>query len=576
MISAIALPVILGVVTGMEAGSIRFEGNRAFGARVLLTIVQVRKGMPVSEALLDQDSRSLEWFYRSQGFMNVRVEKMISGTNAQRVITFRINEGPRSRISAIVINGNLSFSAERLRKVIPFSEYEFFTADKIAGGIQSLREFYLNQGYPFVQVDESLDHYDTLITVRYEIVEGPLCYVRSVFVRGNQRVRTQTILQALEIKPGEKFSRSRLELAKRRLYATRLFTRALYYIYRPDTSTGMIDLRQPPEESVNIRFDVVEQEQQGVGLGFGFETPPNRLLFSFDWEHNNFLNRGQRLSAGISYSPDFAGSHRINADGNYRIPYLFFQRVDFQTHPFFYYEQLDSSRLRDYGIETGMGRDLLPPLHLGMFNRLRFVADTVRGVTNSLALNLIYDTRNDFLEPHRGIYLQPLFEVAGGPFRGDNDFIRIRLDSRWYQSVNQFVIALRFAGGRVMPYGRLFRVPYYEEFSLGGSSSLRGYPERALGPDTAAGGRYGPVVINGNFELRTPYILRWVGVVGFLDCGQVADQNDLRLRGLEVGAGGGIRIKTPIGPVRFDWGKRLIRAPAGDRGRFYIGILHTF
>jgi outer membrane protein assembly factor BamA len=130
--------------------------------------------------------------------------------------------------------------------------------------------------------------------------------------------------------------------------------------------------------------------------------------------------------------------------------------------------------------------------------------------------------------------------------------------------------------GSVRPYGRTKAVPYYEAFTLGGRSSLRGYPDRSIGPDTStvAEYRYGTAVVNGNVELRTPYILRWVGLVGFVDAGNVG--RDFRLFPYEYSAGAGIRVRTPIGPVRLDWGKRLRNPPTGDKGRFYLGLLHAF
>lgn len=571
----VVLLICLQVITAGRVDRVLFQGNRSFSSRMLMTVVELRRGSPVTEVLLEQESRDLEWFYRSQGFINVKVEKEIEATKGKLTVIFRINEGHRSRVGEIVIKGNQAFSSDRLKRLLPFSAGDFFSASKISGGTQILRNFYLDNGYPSVEIAESLEQKDTLVRVEYKVAEGPLCYIRSITIRGNKKVRTATILRTIEVKPGERFSRLRLELAKRRLYASKLFSRALYYIQRAD-SHGVRDSLISPYDSINIRFDVVEQEQQGIGLGAGFETPPPRLLLSFDWEHNNFINRGQWLMAGVNYRPDLSRNYQLNLDLTYRVPYLFAQRIDFQTHPFFYYERLDSTKMRDYGIETGMGRDVLPQLRIGIFNRLRLVADTGRGITNSLALNVIYDSRDDFLEPHSGWYLQPVVELAGGVFKGDNNFYRFRADCRFYRGLGNFIVATRLAGGRVLPYGHSVTVPYYEEFSLGGSNNLRGYPERALGPDSAAGGRYGPVLINGNLEIRTPYIFKWVGLVGFFDFGQVAGQNDIRLRGLEAGAGAGIRIKTPIGPVRLDWGKRLTSASAEDRGRFYLGILHAF
>ncbi|MBM3323875.1 hypothetical protein FJY69_10415, partial [candidate division WOR-3 bacterium] len=100
------------------------------------------------------------------------------------------------------------------------------------------------------------------------------------------------------------------------------------------------------------------------------------------------------------------------------------------------------------------------------------------------------------------------------------------------------------------------------------------YPERSLGPDSSIQGRFGPAVVNANLELRTPYLLGWVGLVGFADLGTVS--RSLRLFAYEYSAGAGVRVRTPIGPVRLDWGRRLANPLPGDKGRFYLGLLHAF
>jgi outer membrane translocation and assembly module TamA len=106
---------------------------------------------------------------------------------------------------------------------------------------------------------------------------------------------------------------------------------------------------------------------------------------------------------------------------------------------------------------------------------------------------------------------------------------------------------------------------------------MRGYRDRSIGPYPLSGDtsyHYGPAVANVNLELRSPYILRLVGLVGFVDAGSVAE--DLRSLACEYSAGAGVRLRTPIGPVRIDWGKQLSNPPDRDWGRFSVGLLHAF
>jgi outer membrane protein assembly factor BamA len=286
------------------------------------------------------------------------------------------------------------------------------------------------------------------------------------------------------------------------------------------------------------------------------------------------------------------GNYRFAFDGTYRIPYLILTRIDFQTHPYFSYELVDTTPTREIGIETGMSRNIVTQFTAGLTNRIRLIADTAKGkITNSLALTGRYDTRNEIFDPSQGLSVQAAVEGAGGPLGGNNDLYRLTLDARVYQrlgtvpsrlvrTTGYFVVAARAMAGIVRPYGKSesLGVPYYESFTLGGANTIRGYRDRSIGPDSTGIGQYlyGPTVVNGNLELRTPYILRWVALVGFADAGSVA--RDLRSPTYEYSAGAGIRVRTPIGPVRFDWGRRL-RYPAGagkQPDRYYLGLLHAF
>jgi len=589
LIPALLLCLAGQLHSGDTLEAVRFQGTHTFSRRVLARLVTARPKRPSSETQLASDVATLELFYHNEGFHSVEVERQVTRGKRLPVVTFSVSEGPRTRVSAIALSGNVTVGTDRLLRQLSVRPGRFFSQAALDASAEALRTCYLNSGYPFVQVQTSFTRTDTLATPAFAITEGRLCYVSNVLVRGTRTVRLRTVLRALEVRPGERFSQKRMQEAQRRLYATKLFYRVMFYV--------MADSGQRAEgegrgtDSVAVRFDVVEQAYRGVSLGVGVETPPNRALFSAEWEHDNLLNRGHTLVIGGEYSPTLSKSnYRFAFDGMYRVPYLVLTRIDFQTRPYFSYERLDdTTRQREYGIETGMSRSPVPQFTAGLTNRLRLVSDTSSGITNSLAITGQYDTRDDIFDPAQGLSAQVVVEGAGGPLRGDNDSYRLTGDVRWYQRLGaaargqtsgtgNFILAVRAMVGKVTPYGRTDVIPYYEAFTLGGRSTLRGYPDRSIGPDssTVAGYRYGPAVVNGNFELRSPYVLGWVGLVGFADVGDVG--SDFRMSVYEYSAGAGIRVRTPIGPVRLDWGKRL-RNPLPwdkDKGRFYVGLLHAF
>ncbi|UCG42895.1 MAG: BamA/TamA family outer membrane protein [candidate division WOR-3 bacterium] len=564
--------------------SVRFEGNRFFRSGTLLSRITTRPKLALDERGLEKDARVLEKMYQDFGFFGVDVEPGTRPGKRRTVAVFSVSEGERALVDRVVVTGNREFSGGRLLELLAVKPGTGFEHGLLSQSADEVGRLYLNSGFPFVEVTGEWETSDTAVVLRLEVEEGPRCRISGIRVRGLETVREKTVLRACELDKGEMFSQERLNDARRRLYATRLFQKVSFRVYQPGAESlpGLDVQSASGPGSVVVRFDVIEQPHQmflfGTGLeGAGFELSAWRGLLSVGWQHDNVLNRGHHLGANVAYSPSFRGDHRIEVDGKYRLPYLIFTRVDFETRPFFYWER-DSTLTSEYGAESELSRALTPEFKVGLGNRLRRVNRQSRSVTNSVALNLQYDTRDDFFDPKRGVYLRPVAEVAGGLLRGANDFYRFTGEARWFQSLLYgLVLAARAQYGRAIPYGGTEKVPHYEVFTLGGRNSLRGYGDRSLGPDSVDGENYGPVMLNTNVELRTPYILGWVGLVGFLDGGEVVrTESELTVDNYQYSAGAGIRVRTPIGPARLDWGKRLKDPVEADWGKWYLGLLHAF
>ena len=104
-------------------------------------------------------------------------------------------------------------------------------------------------------------------------------------------------------------------------------------------------------------------------------------------------------------------------------------------------------------------------------------------------------------------------------------------------------------------------LPASERFFTGGDTSVRGFARDSLGdagtldPNGFPTGGNALAVFNA--ELRAP-IWRELGGVVFLDAGNVFRRaTDLDLGALRASAGFGFRYKSPVGPVRVDFGFRL-------------------
>jgi outer membrane protein insertion porin family len=152
---------------------------------------------------------------------------------------------------------------------------------------------------------------------------------------------------------------------------------------------------------------------------------------------------------------------------------------------------------------------------------------------------------------------------AGGLLGGDNYFNKYTGRSAWYFSFpwdTVFMVQGRLGYAEERSGGNL---PVYEKFFLGGMNTVRGFEYAAISPrDPLTGDKIGgEKMMVYNTEFRFP-LLKEQGVVGvvFFDAGNVftADES-YTFSGIRMGAGGGIRWYSPIGPLRLEWGYNLDR-----------------
>jgi outer membrane protein assembly factor BamA len=120
-------------------------------------------------------------------------------------------------------------------------------------------------------------------------------------------------------------------------------------------------------------------------------------------------------------------------------------------------------------------------------------------------------------------------------------------------------------------------VPMTERFFAGGSVSMRGFAQNAVGPNGLNGipnGGNAMIVINN--ELRVPLVKMFDGVV-FTDIGNVYPLiSDVSFADIRESAGIGLRVRTKWFLLRGDYGMVLDPRPGERRSRFYFSIGQAF
>jgi translocation and assembly module TamA len=113
-------------------------------------------------------------------------------------------------------------------------------------------------------------------------------------------------------------------------------------------------------------------------------------------------------------------------------------------------------------------------------------------------------------------------------------------------------------------------LPASVRFFAGGDRSVRGYAYQSLGPKDAAGDVIGGKhLVIGSIELERP-ISKIFGLAAFYDVGNAF--NTFRNMDLQQGAGMGIRVYTPVGPIRLDFARQIGVPHPEFRLHFTVGF----
>jgi outer membrane protein insertion porin family len=185
------------------------------------------------------------------------------------------------------------------------------------------------------------------------------------------------------------------------------------------------------------------------------------------------------------------------------------------------------------------------------------------------SLSLVSDTRDDPLDPRRGRFVAVDTQFSHA-WLGGHSFFKSFVQASAYKAVRG---RLLLAGGLRLGTAWTFRgqdLDPPDRFYAGGDYSMRGFDTDAVAPEG------GDSLWVGSVELRCS-LGKSFSLAAFGDVGNVyptmaaTDLTDLR-----ASTGLGLRYRTPVGPIRFDWGFNLHPRPGEPRSRPHITVGHAF
>lgn len=207
--------VIFLVLERSVIKNIFFAGNDEVKTKKLRETIQIREGDYLKRYLLKLDEDKIREVYQNRGFAQVYVKGEEKKTSGYVNITFKIREGSKVYIKEIVFEGNKTFSAKRLAKIIATKKRKFprfffpgkFDKDKFEEDIDRIKAFYGSGGWldTDVQWKEQYGPDRTKIFIHVLVDEGDRYHVDKVSIKGNKLFTSNEIIGMLELKKGSAF-----------------------------------------------------------------------------------------------------------------------------------------------------------------------------------------------------------------------------------------------------------------------------------------------------------------------------------------------------------------------------------
>jgi outer membrane protein insertion porin family len=539
--------------------------------------------------VLDRDLVTVAAHYRSQGFQDVVVgpaDVRFSDDRQRAQIGIPIREGRRLLVGQRTVAGATVLSPREILAAIPFGVGDPWTAQRSTEAQRAIGRLYAQQGFlnaqTTIEVTETEDGHVELV---FRIHEGTPTRVGRILVSGLVATQENVVRREIPFKPGDPFSPELLVETERRLSRLGLFERIQVGPLRPP---------QTPFADVEVTVREGKPWRVEFGVGYGTDRGWRGLL---ELGHDNLFGTGRSASIRQRVSEDWGD----RTDLTFRTPWLFEMPVQGDATLFREREQELGYKRQSAGIAAGVLRELsreplsdIVRIRVG----LRYQIERVRrydidptllaGGPDSIVEGsqivaritpaLILDHRDNLLDPGRGSLSTLSVDVAG-PYLGSQvSFVRSRIETAWYLDwLAPVVIAVGARVGLAAPYGNSAALPIEDRFYAGGNSTVRGYEQDKIGPLDAGGnptGGNGLTILN--LEARFP-VWRWVSGVAFVDSGAVVPEvGDLPSADFKTGVGGGMRIRTPVGPIRLDVGYALNSIPGDNRWQLYFGIGQAF
>ena len=582
------------------------------------------------EEMINQDLSVITQHYLKKGYIKVFVDKpevtLIHNPDYSRVdVRLDISEGDQYFIGKIEVSGDVLGDQEMLKEDLLLEEGEIYNPFLQNRDRSGISEIYHEQGYAFVRViPETVINEETkIVDVNFRVVKGEKAYIGRLEIAGNVETRDHVIRREFEVQEEELFNGKKLLRSQQNINRLGFFQSGVVLERSPrDQENNMLDILARLKETQTGTF----QAQMGYSDFSGFSGGVT-------------ISKGNLLGTGrtLRFSAQFAEqSVQQKFDATLIDPRLFDSQVSGSI--FSSRSKLEDSTEFERGLitENNYGFSLGTPLYfrdlrfgtqISALDRLFSASDTDL-FKRSVSPSLTYNTVNHPVFPSAGIKTSIRMIQTGTPFGGN---IRLREYQLQYQQFwalntdNTFILMAKGRLGLLQEQGSS-PIPSEDRYRLGGIDSVRGhYYYNISGPYGSSEQRnniaYRVITDELGYQQTKTYDSRTVGLnsselqelksggiservfnlellfplsqdensfvrgVLFMDAGnvnaesrqyQLLDETEPEFFDMRKSAGFGVRVITPMGVLRFEYGSKLDKRPSETPDRFEFTVSGLF
>ena len=553
----------------------------------------------ISETDLDAVAADARRQYLDAGYLDASVApprtELVDGGRRVRV-SYDVVEGAVYHVGSISFEGVTLFPEEALRADARLRPGDVAGAAAMEAARTAVRDHYASRGYPDTEVELSTtpgpDH---TVALAFRVTEGGLVRVRNVRIGGNVTTKDKVIRREIGLNPGDPYDTVQADLSRRRLMNLGYFEDVRQY--DAVVEKGVRD----------VFYDVDETSTGNVSLGAGFSSVDHVVgMFgisqsNFDIANwHNFKGAGQKARLDLTVARD-----ATDLDVSFVEPWFLDRRLSLDVDLFIRNRGYNEYEERRAGGSVGLAKMVpwvgrvgleygLEHVSLDDVTRERFLLaeDPSREFSfldeddgyllGSLRLSWTYDTRDNFLVPHRGTRATAHAKLYNAAFGSAYDFYELNARAYTYfecpfgtvLSLSGRIATVDGIGGDDVPIG--------SRYFLGGTRYVRGFRHRALGPKALSQdyeGAISPIggqsLLWATAEYAVP-ILEQIRFALFYDVGNVwTDAYDFSFDELASSYGFGLRFDFAQFPIRLDYATVLEDPDEWARHRrfvFWIGF----